>query len=155
MSNEDDGPALRSEAASLHDADDAVPDEAGEVEITRMALRGGGWIGYSEDAVFVVDGDDRIKVPKDAVEGLALRTLEFDVAVMSLLLVGVGVYVALERNPLVGVAFAAVGVYSSYRTYQQRYELVVDVENEPKPLSVHPEHPKECHRTLVEEVRDH
>lgn len=140
--------------ADVPPVDGEVPGEAGEVEITRMELRGGGWIGYSADAVFVVDGDDRVKVSKGAIEGLALRTLEFDIAVMSLLLIAVGVYVSLTRNPLVGVGFGAVGVYSAYRTYQQRHELVIDVANEPKPISVYPAHPSECHGTLVEQVRD-
>jgi hypothetical protein len=124
------------------------------VEISRTDLRGGGWIGYSEDTVFVVRSDeDRIKIPNDAIESVALRTLEFDVAVMSLLLVAVGVWVGVNRNPLVGLAFGVVGVFSLYRTYQQRHELVIDVENEAKPLSVYPEHPSECHETLVAHVR--
>lgn len=130
------------------------PDAAsGEVAISRMELRGGGWIGYSEDAVFVVEGDDRVKIPNDAIEEIAIRTLEFDVAVMSLLLLAVGGWVVLNRNPYVGVGFAAVGLYSLYRTYNQRNELVIRVENKPKPVAVYPEHPSECHGTLVEQVR--
>lgn len=128
--------------------------DASDVEITRMGLRGGGWIGYSEDTVFVVDGDDQVKIAHDAIERFALRTLEFDIAVMSVLLVAVGGWVTLNRNPLVGVAFAAVGLFSAYRTYQQRNELVIDVANESKPISVYPEHPSECHSTLVEQVRE-
>jgi hypothetical protein len=141
--------------ADVPPVDDGVPERGGEVEITRMDLRGGGWIGYSDDAVFVVDDDDRVKVSKDAIDGLALRTLEFDIAVMSLLLIAVGAYVALTRNPLVGVGFGAVGLYSAYRTYQQRHELVIDVDNEAKPISVYPAHPSECHSRLVEEVREY
>jgi hypothetical protein len=129
---------------------DVAPEE---VDITRMNLRGGGWIGYSDDAVFVVDGDDRVKVANEHVEQIALRTLEFDIAVMSLLLIGVGGWVALNRNPLVGAGFAALGVFSLYRTYRQRHELVIHVANEAKPLSVHPEHPSECHEALVEQIR--
>jgi hypothetical protein len=129
-------------------------DDPGAVEITRMPLRGGGWIGYSDDAVFVVDGDDRLKVANDNVEQVALRTLEFDLAVMSLLLVAVGGWVVLNRNPWVGVAFAALGVGSLYRTYRQRHELVIRVENEAKPIAVHPEHPSECHQTLVDRIRE-
>lgn len=127
---------------------------SGDVEITRMNLRGGGWIGYSDDAVYVMDGEDRVKVANEHVEQLALRTLEFDIAVMSLLLVAVGGWVVMNRNPWVGVGFGALGVFSLYRTYRQRHELVIHVENEPKPISVHPEHPSECHETLVEQIRD-
>lgn len=124
--------------------------ESKDVEITRMSLRGGGWIGYSEDAVFVERDGERIRIADDAIEGISLHTLEWDVAVMSVLLVGVGGYVVATRNPLVGVAFAAVGAYSLYRTYSKRYELLVHVANEPKPVSVHPEHPVECHGVLAD-----
>lgn len=129
-------------------------EAAAEVEISRMALRTDGWIGYSDDAVFVVDDDDHIKIRIDAIESVALRTLEFDIAVMSLLLVAVGGWVVLNRNPLVGVSFGLVGVASLYRTYRQRHELVISVANEAKPVSVYPEHPGECHETLVTEIRD-
>lgn len=131
--------------------DGDVASEA--VDITRMDLRGGGWIGYSDEAVFVEDGEDRVKVTQEHVEQLALRTLEFDVAIMSLLLIGVGAWVVLNRNPLVGLGFAVLGVYSLYHTYRQRHELVIEVKNEPKPLSVHPVHPSECHEALVEQIR--
>lgn len=141
--------------ADVHTEDTSIPDAAaGEVTITRIGLRGGGWIGYSSDALFVVEGDDRIKIPNSSVEGLALRTLEFDIAVMSLLLIGVGGWIFLNRNPLVGVAFAAVGVFSLYRTYTQRHELVIDIANEGKPVSVYPEHPRECYTTLVKQIRE-
>ena len=133
------------------------PDEdeaAKEVEISRMTLRTGGWIGYSEDAVFVDDDSDRIKIRHDAVESIAIRTLEFNVAVMSLLLLAVGGWVAVNRNPLVGAGFGAVGLFSLYRTYQQRHELVINVENKPKPVSVYPEHPSECHEALVTQIQE-
>jgi hypothetical protein len=117
-----------------------------------MSLRGGGWIGYSDDAVFVDRDDERLKIPREAVLEVALRTIEWDLAVMSLLLVGVGGFVAWTRNPLVGVAFAAIGLASCYRTWGNRNELVIRVENEPKPVTVHPDHPQECHGTLVDSL---
>ena len=126
--------------------------ERRDVEITRMPLRTGGWIGYSDDAVFVRRDDERVKIHNEAIKQVGLRTLEWDIAVMSVLLVGVGGYVVATRNPLVGVAFAAVGVYSFYRTYRQRHELVIHVENEPKPVSVHPEHPGRCQETLANNI---
>lgn len=126
----------------------------GQVDIRRMSLRGGGWIGYSDDALYVATGDDddRIRIPNDAVELLTLNQVEWDIAVMSLLLVGVGGYVVATMEPLVGVIFAAVGLFSLYRTYRRRYELTIRVENRPKPVSVFPEHPIECHETLAEQV---
>ena len=126
--------------------------ERRDVEITRMSLRDGGWIGYSEDAVFLDHDDQRVKIHDDAVQGIGRRVLAWDTAVLSLLLVGVGGYVVLERNPLVGVAFAALGLFSFYRTYQKRQALVIHVEDRAKPLAVHPEHPAECHERLAEET---
>ena len=126
--------------------------ESRAVEITRMPLRTGGWIGYSEDAVFVRRDDERVKIPTDAIKQVGLRTLEWDIAVMSVLLVGVGGYVVATRNPLVGVAFAAIGVYSFYRTYSKRKKLVIHVENERKPVVVHPEHSRKCQERLADHV---
>lgn len=134
------------------DGGDGENDGDGDVHITRMSLRAGGWIGYADDAVFVEDGDDRIKIHNDAIEEVGLRSLEWDIAVLSVLLVAVGGYVVVNRNPVVGVGFTAVGLFSLYRTYSQRHELVIRVENRPKPVSVHPEHPQECHKTLVDHV---
>lgn len=138
------------------DGDGAGGDAAGkatdgEVTVTRMELREGGWIGYTEDAVFVdVDGETRIKVAHGNITQVSLATLEWDMAVLSLLLVGVGTYVAATRNPLVGIAFGAVGCWSCYRTYAQRYELRIRVEGRHKPLSVHPVEPGACHERLAD-----
>jgi hypothetical protein len=120
------------------------------VSVTRMSLRNGGWIGYSDDAVFVDTDDQKVKIRNDDISTVALRVIEWDVAVMSALLVALGGYVGLTRSPLAGVAFAVVGVFSLYRTYTKRYELIIHVENEPKPVTVFPTHPKECHETLTE-----
>jgi hypothetical protein len=129
------------------DSDDSA------VEITRMNLRGGGWIGYGDDAVYVDRGDgDRVKIHNDAVTEIALRWVEWDLAVMSVLLLGVGVFVAVTRNPPVGVAFAAIGAASCYWTYRQRWELVIHITDQRKPVAVHPEHPEKCKDRLVERV---
>jgi hypothetical protein len=129
---------------------DEMPDPDDAVTVTRMTLRNGGWIGYSDDAVFIDRDDQQVKIHNDAISTVALRVVEWDVVVMSLLLVGLGGYVALTRNPLIGAVFALVGVASLYRTYAKRYELVIHVENESKPVTAYPAHPKECHETLAE-----
>lgn len=125
---------------------------AGDVEITRMPLRADGWVGYADDAVFLDHDGERVKIHNDAIEQVGLRMFEWDIAIMSLLLIGVGGYVVLTRNPLVGAGFAAVGLFSLYRIYGRRWELVVHVENRPKPVTLHPEHPQECHETLVDRI---
>jgi hypothetical protein len=122
------------------------------VDITRMPLRHGGWIGYSEDAVFVQQDDERLKIHQDAIVKIDRRVLQWDVAVMSVVLVALGGYVVATRNPLVGVAFAVIGAYSLYRTYRKRNVLVIHVENEAKPVTVHPEHPTQCLETLADVV---
>lgn len=131
-------------------------DAAGTTEttITRMGLRSGGWIGYDDDTVFVQPAEGQgYKIARADVARITLNPIEWDLLVMSLLLVGIGGYVALTRNPLVGVGFLAVGVWSAYRTYRKRYELVLYVDEQPKPVSVHPTHPKECHATIGKLIR--
>ena len=123
-----------------------------DVEITRMSIRTGGWIGYTADALYIERDDEKIRIGNEHVREIALRSVQWDVAIMSALLVGVGGYVVVTRNPLVGVAFAAIGCLSLYRTYTKRYALVLRVANEPNPVVVHPTHPIECHETLVESV---
>lgn len=125
-----------------------------ETTITRMGLRSGGWIGYDGDSVFVQpDEEQGYKIARTDVARITLNPVEWDLAVMSLLLVGIGGYVGFTRNPLVGVGFLAVGAWSLYRTYSKRYELVLYVDNEAKPVSVYPTHPKECHRAIGELIR--
>jgi len=130
----------------------AATQESNGVSLTRMSLRPGGWIGYSDDAVFIDRDDERVKIRNADISQIGLRVIEWDVAVMSLLLVGIGVYVGVTRNVFAGTAFGAIGVASVYYTYSQRYELVIQVKNRPKPVTLYPTHPKECHSTLVEAV---
>ncbi len=130
--------------------DRSEADEAGEVTLTRMALRDGGWIGYGDDAIFVQRDDERVKIRYANVTQLSLRTLEWDLAVMSVVLVAVGTFVAATRNTQVGIVFGAIGVWSFVRTYRSRYELLIHVEGRPKPLAVNPVEPGECHERLAE-----
>ena len=129
-------------------------DDPDETTITRMGLRRGGWIGYNETGVYV-DRDDetRIKIQHGNITQVGLKSAEWDLVVMSVVLVGVGVFVGTTRNPLVGTGFAAVGVASLYWSYRKRHELVIHVANEPKPIAVYPTHPTECHETLADRVR--
>jgi hypothetical protein len=122
------------------------------VDVTRMSLRGGGWIGYATDSLYIDRDDEKMKIKGEHVRGIALRAFQWDLAIMSALLVAVGGYVVMTRNPLVGGAFAAIGLLSLYRTYAKRYALIIRVENERKPVTVHPSHPVECHETLVETI---
>lgn len=122
--------------------------------ITRMDLRPGGWIGYNDEGVYIDrDEGDRIKIRHGNVTQVGLKSTDWDIVVMSLLLVGIGAFVGVTRNPLVGVGFAVAGVASLYWSYRKRYKLVIHVENERKPISVYPTHPAECHETLAEHVR--
>ncbi|MFB6298575.1 MAG: hypothetical protein ABEH56_08660 [Salinirussus sp.] len=125
------------------------PEEPGEVTLTRTPLRFGGWIGYDDEAIYVDrDDDEKLKIRHPNVIGIVLNGYQWDLIVMSALLVGVGAFVAATRNPPVGVVFGAVGVASVYWTYRKRYELVIRVENA-KPVSVYPTEPVECHERLA------
>lgn len=132
--------------------DDHEDDGTGTT-ITRMSLRKGGWIGYSDDAVFVRRDDQGIKIRRTDIARITLNPIEWDLVVMSVLLVGIGLFVGTTRNLLVGVGFLAVGCWSLYRTYGNRYELIIRVQNEPKPVSVYPVQPKACHETLGDLIR--
>lgn len=125
-------------------------EEGDAVTISRMALRNGGWVGYSENAVFLDRDDRKVKIRSADISTIALRVIKWDVAIMSALLVGLGGYVVATRNPLVGFGFAAIGLFNLYRTYTKRYELVIQVENETKPVTMYPAHPKKCHKTLAD-----
>jgi len=125
-------------------------EEGDAVTVSRMALRNGGWVGYSDDAVFVSRDDQQVKIRSSDISTIALRVIEWDVAVMSVLLIGLGGYVVATRNPLVGLGFAAIGIFSLYRTYTKRYELVIQVENETNPVTMYPAHPEKCHETLAD-----
>jgi len=123
--------------------------EDDKVDITKMSLRNGGWIGYSDDAIFV-NSKKRVKIRNTDISTIGLRIIEWDVAVMSVLLIILGGYVAATRNPLIGIAFALVGLFSLYRIYAKRYELIIHVKDKPKPITVHPTHPKDCQKTLTD-----
>jgi hypothetical protein len=122
---------------------------SGDVTITRMPLRESGWVGYTSDAVYVQRTDDSdVKIDIANLTRITLQPLEWDLAVMSLLLVGVGAYVAVTRHVPVGVAFGVVGCWSSYRTYRNRYALRIYVTDRRKPLTIHPVDPVDCQQTL-------
>lgn len=133
---------------------DSRMDEAREATITRMGLRRGGWVGYNEVGIYVdQDNGERLKIRHGDVTQIELKTVEWDVVVMSLLLVAIGGYVGATQNPLVGIGFSVVGLASLYWSYRKRYKLVVRVEGERTPVSMYPTHPTECHETLAERVR--
>ena len=117
-----------------------------------MRLRPGGWIGYAEECLYVHRDDRKIRVRNNDVARITLRTVEWDHLVMSLLLVAVGGYVGATRNPLVGVGFALVGVWSLYRSYRDRYKLLIHVRGRTKPLTLYPEYPTDCHETLADRL---
>jgi len=126
----------------------------GAVDVTQMSLRDSGWIGYTDEALYIERGDQNIQIANEHVQEVMLQSLRWDLAVMSALLVGVGGYVGIARNPLVGIAFAMIGVLSMYRTYSNRYALRIRIENKPKPITVCPAYPVECYETLVRIVEE-
>jgi hypothetical protein len=130
--------------------DGSEADETGDVTVTRIGLRDGGWIGYGDDAIFIDRGDERIKISHSNVTQLSLRILEWDLAVMSVVLVAVGTFVAVTRNVYIGTVFGGIGFWSLARTYSDRYELVIHVDGRARPVSVNPVEPGDCHERLAE-----
>jgi hypothetical protein len=124
--------------------------------VMRMPLRSGGWIGYDEETIYVKrDADDEgVRILRRELARVSLKVVQWDLVVMSVLLVGVGAFVAATRSLPVGAAFAAIGCWSLYRTYGNRYALRIQVRNRPTPVEVHPVEPTECFETLSEFVPD-
>ena len=129
-----------------HDQDNTPFDDS---IIAEMPLRSSGWVGYSDDAI-VINDDECKKIHTEDVAEIGLRTLQWDIAVMSILLVGVGGYIVLTRNPFIGLCFALVGLGSLYRTYTHRQALVIQIRNHQKPVIIHPTNPETCHDKLAE-----
>lgn len=123
--------------------------------INRMSLRPGGWIGYDDEAVLVARADEEgLRIRRGDLLRVSMTPVEWDLVIMSLLLFGIGGYVAATRNPLVGAGFAVVGAWSLYRTYGNRYEVQLRVSGRAKPLAVYPAHPTACYETLGEIVAE-
>lgn len=110
--------------------DSAVP--AGETLRYRVARRGGGAVGFTDERLLVVDGEVT-SVSFGNVDEVTARSVDWFVAVLSVALVGVGVLAA-EGTPLVGAGFAVAGLVSLAVVYRKRGRVACAVHGRDKPL---------------------
>ncbi|WP_135854051.1 hypothetical protein [Halorussus salinus] len=119
---------------------DALPD--GESVRERLSLRTGGSVALSDDYLLVVtdadsDDPDLTRVALDDVAEVTVEEFDTFLAVLSVLLVGYGLY-SVRGSALLGLAFAAFGAVSLYWTYRKRGKVRIRVEGRAKPISVFP-----------------
>lgn len=117
---------------------DAVESAVQDGETLRFhgVTRDGGHVGVTDERLFV-EQDELTAVPITDVESISVQSLDWFVAVLSVALVGFGVY-SIPRNTFVALAFTGVGVASVLRTYRRRNEVLVRIRNRPKPLRFYP-----------------
>jgi len=124
-----------------------------DTDTDRMGLRRGRWVQIEDGTVHIDRGDEHVAVPGEAIRKIDLEVLKWGLAVMSAVTFAFGAYFSVEVNPFGGVAFAAVGAWSLYRTYRERNTLVIWVDNRAKPVTVYPEEPRACHAAVAKLVR--
>jgi hypothetical protein len=114
---------------------EAALDE-GEALRHHSLLRTGGTAGLTDDRLLVLD-EERVSAELDAIEEVTVQTLDRFLVVLSVLLVGFGLY-STRMHVLGGVAFALVGLASCYWTYRNRNEVLVRVRGRANPLKLYP-----------------
>lgn len=118
------------------------------------SLRSGGTLACGEDALYVVrDGEDTVRITLDNI--LEVRYDEFDwfLGIVSLTLVGFGLY-STSRDVLLGLVFAAVGAGSFYLTYRKRGKITFQVSERPKPLEIYPKSGETVYEALHPLIKD-
>ena len=119
----------------MTDVTDALePDEAVR---ERLALRTGGSVAVTGDRLLVAAGDELTRVELDEVTEVTVEEFDYFLAVLSVALVGYGVY-SIPRNAALGLGFAAFGVASCYWTYRKRGKARIEVSGRSRPISVFP-----------------
>lgn len=113
------------------------PTDAFERAAVRSPLRFGGEIALVEDAILIDRDDEKVQVNYDNVTQVTVRDYDYFLGVLSVTLVGFGIWFARD-NPL-ALLFSVAGVLSAYQVYRKRNEIVVHVKNRPKPIRLHPE----------------
>lgn len=120
----------------------------------RLPLRRGGWLRVAEGDVHIRrdEGQD-LTVTGEDIRKIKLQVFDYTLGVISAATVAFGAYFAVREQFLVGVGIGLVGVWSLYRSYRERYTLVIWVDGRPKPVAVYPENPEQCHAAVARVVR--
>ncbi|WP_276302159.1 hypothetical protein [Halorussus lipolyticus] len=116
----------------------ALSDAVGDDEIReRLPLRTGGTVVVTDDRLLVSADDEITSIALDDVAEVTIEAFDWFLAVLSVLLVGYGLY-SIPRSVLLGGAFAVFGAGSLYWTYRKRGKARIKVADRPKPISVFP-----------------
>ncbi len=121
--------------------------------IDRMPLRQEGSVTVDAEAVRLYRPDTEIVIPGDRIQQVTLEPVKWGLAVISALTVGFGIYFAAVGSVLGGTAVAALGVWSLYRVYVNRYALILWVDGRGE-VQCYPERPKACHAAIAAILRD-
>lgn len=128
-----------------------VPDEGpADTDLTRreqLRLKTG-WVGFDEQALYIEEDGERTKVKFENVSEIAFRDTDWFMVVISLTLIGFGLWFV--RQSPASLLFSLAGIGSLYILYRQRNELVVRASGRAKPLTVHPEEPGAFYDALGE-----
>jgi hypothetical protein len=114
---------------------EAVGDD--ETVSQRLSLRTGGSVALTDDHLLVSADGEVTRIALDDVAEVTIEAFDWFLGVLSVLLVGYGLY-SIPRSALLGVAFAAFGAASLYWTYRKRGKARIRVAGRPKPISVFP-----------------
>lgn len=115
------------------------PSEIEENLEYRGQLRDGGWVGVTPESLAVVHrNEDPVYVEFEYVETIRVEPLDWFLVLMSLALVGFGLF-SIPRNLLAGVGFCVAGGVSLYITYGRRDRVRISAEGEVDDLTIYPE----------------
>jgi hypothetical protein len=103
----------------------------------RLTLRTGGSVAVTDDRLLVNADDELTRIELDEVTEVTVEDFDWFLGVLSVLLVGYGLY-SIPRSALLGLVFAAFGAASLYWTYRKRGKARIKVVGRSKPISVFP-----------------
>ena len=109
----------------------------GESIRERLPLRTGGSVAVTGDRLLVAAEDDVTAIRLDKVTEITVEDFDYFLAILSVLLVGYGLYSVPQSAPI-GFAFAGFGAASLYWTYRKRGKARIKVVGRSKPISVFP-----------------
>lgn len=120
---------------TMTDASEALA--SGERVRERLPLRTGGSVAVTDDRLLVDADDELTRIELDEVAEVTVEDFDWFLGVLSVLLVGWGLY-STGRSVALGLAFAAFGAASLYWTYRKRGKARIKVVGRSKPVSVFP-----------------
>lgn len=102
-------------------------------------LRRGDRIELREDAL-IVRGvkDENLRVELDDVVEVTRRRVDWFTGVLSVVLVGIGLFLT-QESIVGGLLLAGAGVVSVYLTYRRRDEINLRIRGRTKPLQIYPQ----------------